>query len=290
MPDLQKLKQDKERIISIIQSRGPSFPTRISRETGIAPLFASAILAELVSEKRLKLSNMKIGSSPLYFTIGQESQLENFAEHLNSKEREAFNLLKENQILQDNKQQPAIRVALREIKDFAHPLNVRLGDETKLFWRFFLFPNDQIKTKIQQLLTQSPKPRSISNKSHTKLTKEPDSIVKTQKPKKQQTSEFANSIKEYITAKDIEILSEISSKKKEFVSKVRIDTSLGKQEYYLTAKDKKKITTNDLTIAIQHAQSNKMPAFFMSPGELDKRAQEYLKEWRNLIKFERIKI
>ena len=137
MPDLQKLHTNKEHILTIIKNSGPSFPARIARETSIAPLFVSAFLAELVSEKRLKISDLKVGSSPLYYLLGQEEQLENFIEHLNPKQREAFNLIKNSEILEDEKQVPAIRVALRSIKDFAFPIKARLNNEVKVFWRYF---------------------------------------------------------------------------------------------------------------------------------------------------------
>ena len=137
MPDLEKLNANKEKIINIIKESGPSYPGKISKETQLSPLFASAFLAELVSERKLKISNMKIGGSPIYHLVGQETNLENFIEHLNHKEREAFHLLKDSQVLEDSQQTPAMRVALRKIKDFAKPLNVKINEESKLFWKFF---------------------------------------------------------------------------------------------------------------------------------------------------------
>ena len=137
MPDMNKLLAEKEKIIAVIRSSGPSYPGRIARATGLPPLFASAFLSELVAEKKLKLSNMKVGSSPLYFIDGQEKILENFVEYLNNREKEAFKLLKESQILEDEKQEPVIRVALRNIKDFALPITVKVDGETKLFWKYF---------------------------------------------------------------------------------------------------------------------------------------------------------
>lgn len=294
MPDLVKLQENKQKIISTIKLRGPSFPTRISRETGISPLFVSAFLAELVSEKKLHISNMKIGSSPLYFIEGQEHTLEKFMDYLNPREKEAFLKLKDSQILQDDQQDPVIRVALRKLKDFALPVTVRVDGETKLFWKYFLIPRDQTKAKIEELVTGKTRKKIYKKEVKEEInskTKEGEVLI--QKPKiskPKQPSEFANNIKSYLAAKDIEILQEISSKKREFISKVRTDTHFGKQEYFLIAKDKKKITTNDLTIALQHAQTNKMPSLFLSSGEPDKKAQEHLKEWRNLIKFEQIKL
>ncbi len=89
--------------------------------------------------------------------------------------------------------------------------------------------------------------------------------------------------------KNIEITQEILAKKKEFTAKVRTDTPFGKQEFYLIAKEKKKITTEDLVGALQKAQVEKMPALILSTGEIDRKAHDYYKEWKNLIKHEKIK-
>ena len=301
MPDMQKLQNNKEKIISIIRESGPSYPARLSRATGISSLFISAFLAELVSERRLKLSDMKIGSSPLYYIEGQEEQLEKFIEHLNPKEKEALHILKQKQILEDEKQTPAVRVALRKIKDFAFPIQTKIDGETRLFWRFFLLPENELKQKIQELIsekpqTQKPKPQEAPEKKQAQEEEKQSQEIESPqekpkpktKPKQPINSDFANSIREYLSAKDIEVLEDVLEKKKEFFAKIRTDTLLGKQEYYLVSKDKKKINTNDLTIALQQAQTEKMPALIISPGELDKKAKSYLQEWRNLIKFEKV--
>ena len=52
----------------------------------------------------------------------------------------------------------------------------------------------------------------------------------------------------------------------------------------------KKITEDDLTLAVHKAQNEKMPALFLSSGSLDESAEKYSQIWRNLIKFEKIKI
>ena len=80
----------KRKILSTIRFKGPSLPVHIAREIGMDILFASAFLAELLSEKELKISNMKVGSTPIYFIQGQEPKLEKFSQHLGNKEREAF--------------------------------------------------------------------------------------------------------------------------------------------------------------------------------------------------------
>jgi hypothetical protein len=42
MPDLKRVNDTKEKILSIIGTQGPSFPARIARETSMSPMFVAA--------------------------------------------------------------------------------------------------------------------------------------------------------------------------------------------------------------------------------------------------------
>ena len=303
MPDLQKVNDTKEKILSIIRTSGPSFPARIARETSVSPMFVAAFLSEMVSEKKLKLSNMRVGSSPIYLLPEQDSALENFVNYLNSKEREAFELLKKNKVLDDSAQDPAIRVALRKIKDFAIPLSVKSNNQDQLFWKYYLISDQDVSTMLQ------PPKKTKQEKPTEEIKKEPvleptlkdqvqsipepkiEKIAKEKKSKapSKSTLDFLALIKAHLIGKEIEILQEISSKPKEFQAKVRIDTSLGKQEFFMTAKEKKKLTEDDLAAAIHRAQAEKMPALVLAKGELDKEAKSYLDSWKSMLKFEKLK-
>lgn len=139
-------KEVKQNILKFLNEKGPSLPVPIAKRLGINTIFTSAFLSELAAEGAVKISHMKIGSSPLYFTPETNPQLENFSSHLNPKEREAFVLLKENGILEDITQLPAIRIALRGMKDFA----VAFKKDEKLFWRYFLFSETQVREKMEK--------------------------------------------------------------------------------------------------------------------------------------------
>ena len=333
--NLQALNNQKEKILSTIRLKGPCLPAQIARTISVDPLFASAFLSELKAEQKLKVSNMKVGSSPLYFLPGQENQLENHIQHLNNREREAFSQLKEKQILQDESLSPVSRVALRSLKDFAVPIRIRGDQEIKLFWKHFLLPEHEVKSTIQKITSteepqqvqkpvqtpvqttvQTPEPKKhtpqiqteivqpkitqptqttkstaapITTKQNPRIINSPSiEISPSQKPPKEY--EFSKAIQSYLQAKDIELLSVLAEKKREFTAKVRIDTLFGKQSLYLIAKDKKNITDNDLTLALQKAQAEKMTALIISPGELNKKAKEHLSQWNNLIKYEQLKI
>ncbi len=135
----------KQKILDFLNERGPSLPINLTKITGMNLTFTSAILSELLAERKIKISNLKIGSSPLYYLEGQEEKLENFLDNIKSVEKDAFLRLKQNRILEDEKQEPAIRVALRSIKDFAIPMKV--GE--KLYWKYHLLSNEKAMQAIE---------------------------------------------------------------------------------------------------------------------------------------------
>ena len=156
----QDAAQIRGRIISFIRDNGPSLPVQISKETGLSILFASAFLSELYGEKIINISNLRVGSSPLYFIPGQEPQLERFSQYVKGKEKEAYLLLKEKAILRDSELQPAIRVALREIKDFAVPFE----KNNEIFWRYFLVKEpERIEINIIEIAEQPEENSIIEN-------------------------------------------------------------------------------------------------------------------------------
>jgi len=283
---VQDTSQLKDKILFILKSRGPSLPVHIAKEMGLSILFASVFLSELVSEKQIKISHMKVGNSPIYFLMGQEFLLEKFSQYLHSKEKEAFLLLKENKILKDKTQEPAITVALRAIKDFAIPFE----KNEEIFWRYFSVDEKEFKKtekipvqKIKETTKQKPKELNIFDKPSIK------SPTKSAKRKNKEKSEFVITVLNSLKQNNIELSEEIEIKKKEFIGTAKIHTNLGKIEVLIIGKDKKKITENDLQIVAQKSNVNKKIALFISSGELDKKALKFLEEYKNIIKFLNLK-
>ncbi len=303
MSNLETVNLTKEKIVANIQNNGPSYPAKIARELNLNPIFAAAFLSELLSDKRLKTSSLKVGSSHLYFIPGQEEKLETFSTFLNSKEKEAFEILKQSKILDDAMQEPAIRVALRKINDFAVQINVRLDDaQEKVFWKYYSVTDDKAREHIESSLSPTPKKYLAKPKQEVKqetpeipianseiLLEMPENKPKKSKAKIVKEYEFVNKVKDYLSGKDIEILASIAEKPKEFIAKIRIDTLFGKQEYLLIGKDKKKITEDDLAIALHKANAEKLPALIVTKGALNEEAKSYLEHWKNLIKIEKMK-
>jgi len=291
--------QLKEQIISIFKRRGPSLPIHISKETGLDLLFASAFLSELIGDKMIKISVMKIGSSPLYFLPGQEHLLENFIEFLNKKEREAFLLLKEKKFLKDSEQEPAIRVALRAIKDFA--FEYRKNDE--LYWKFLRADESEFVEKKKDEVVLEPQEMSVEIimnpkaievnekiepiiKSEEKAEiKKPAKVSKKSPARKKQDDKFFNRVKEFLDGKNAEIVEIISAGSSELILKIKV----GHKEKILVAYKKKNISEKDIISAYRRAQKYELPFLVTSLGEPSKTLTELIEAVRILSDVERVK-
>ena len=291
--NIAKLAHDKEIILSYISKNGPSLPVHIAKAADLSILFASAFLSELYSEGKIKMSNMKVGSSSLYYLAGQEQMLENFTNYLNQKEKEAFSLLSSKKILMDADQAPAIRVALRAIKDFALPLKIRISEEEKILWKYFTVEEAELNSLLEELSpnkkTGESKTEQPVEKKEALLPRDKSQEVLVAKPEKKHKTEnegeFIKKVKNYLEKKDLEIISIFLEKRKELLGIIRKNSFFGKQEYYLIVKDKKRVTEAELDLALEKSQAEKMPVLIIAPGELDKKASMRILSLRNLIKF-----
>lgn len=154
--DAYTLTRKKELILAFIRARGPSLPVHIARDVKTSPLFASAFLSELYNEQKLRMSHLKVGSYSLYLLQGQENLLENFIQFLNHKEQEAFNLIKQNRLLIDEQLTPAIRVAMREIKDFAIPIKANINNAEKILWKYAFLADFDFQNLVQKIILDKP--------------------------------------------------------------------------------------------------------------------------------------
>jgi len=311
MIEIEKLNTSKERILSTIRFKGPVLPVQIAKEINFSPLFASAFLSELRSEGKIKISNMRVGSSPLYYLPGQEAMLEKFVPYLNQREKEAFQKLKQSGVLEDSEQEPVVRVALRAIKDFAVPVQVRVDSEMKLFWKYFVLPDDKFESLIsgsvkkseeqiervkeilepevdKEKLIEEKRVLAAGENSEDKNVVEAERVLAEKKKVGVVENSFIANLKDYLARKNIEILHIVAEKKKEFEAKIRINTDFGRQTYYLVAKDKASANDADLVKADKKARGEKLPAVFMAPGDLNKKGRQYLEQWGNLVRFERL--
>ncbi|HLC65988.1 MAG TPA: hypothetical protein VJI46_07760 [Candidatus Nanoarchaeia archaeon] len=295
---------NREKIIAAIKLNGPVIPMQIAKVISSDSIVASAHLSELVSAKMVRISHVKHGSSPLYYLSGQEPMLQNFASNLHEKEKKTYDLLKEQHVLRDVVQDPLVRVTLREIKDFAIPVQVNYESKSELFWKWYLLPNEEAEKRIKGILGKveakkeekqtvlEPKKGEIKVEEkkkeiqERKQKEEVESKEEKREEKKEKIEEkrevkkdesFSYVLEGFISENKIEIMEKnVIKKDSEIEMVVRLPSSVGNLLYFCKAKNKKKISDGDLSSAYIQSQSRKMPILFLTTGELTKKAKEML--------------
>ena len=290
--------ETRDKILEIVKAKGPVIPVQISKEIGSNILMASAHLAELTASKRLKISTIKVGGSPLYYLPGQEATLQKYTENMNDKEKKAYDSLNSNKVLRDSEQEPVIRVALREIKDFAIPLNVNYNNNREIFWKWYLASNEEAEQLIKQKLQilEKPAEKIIEEKAAQAIQKQEirkqEEILK-EKPKAKEPRKYKPREKEDTFLKDIMkffeknkiniVSTEVVKRNSEIDFVVELPSVVGNLQYYCKARNKKRISDSDLSQAYVKGQLKRLPVIVLSPGELSTKAQEMIgKELSNL--------
>lgn len=278
------LVEKKEAILNLIKKEGPCLPSAISGKVSLSLLLASALLSEMKAEKRLKVSNLKIGGSPLYYVEGQETQLENFAKHLPKKEQEAFELLKKKEIVDEEKLEPAHRVALRSIKDFAFPIYVKTEGRERIFWRLHSIKPEDASTRISEILKPKPEakpePKPKEEKNEIKEQKQKEQKEKKVKPRRRprkNKEQFKTKVFDWIQGKGLHIEEGLEGKYgDDAFCIISTNSALGQLNFLVVAKDKKRLNDADISLIYQQGQQAGMPILLLTKAKLTKKAQAYL--------------
>jgi len=285
--------QIKNKIVQTLKFKGAMLPAYIAKEVGLDMLLTSAFLSELISEKKIKASYMRVGSSAIYYLSENFQDLEKYAEHLKSKEKEAFKLLKEKQFLEDEKQEPAIRVALRQLRDFAFPFEVN----EKIIWRYFIIPKVEYKKQEKNIEIILKKPtiktpekenakeinifdKKVEVKEKLKLKKK---IIKKSASAKK-SEQFFNKVKEFLTKKQKEITDILGVTKDTLTLKIKHQS----QEILLIAFNKKRITEIDIIKTHKKAQELGLKYQILSLGEPSKKLDNLINAIKDLSEIEKI--
>ncbi|MCA9487356.1 MAG: hypothetical protein KC516_00130 [Nanoarchaeota archaeon] len=296
----------KNKIINSLKSKGPLLPAYVSKEIGMDMLFTSAFLSELISEKEVYSSHMRVGSSAIYYLEDQKNQLEKYQEHIKGKEKEALQLLKEKSFLEDETQEAPIRVALRQIKDFAIPFE----HNDKIIWRYFLisekdYPHIEIKKEETNLIKEKEEIKEINKikddakeKPKENLEKSKGSEKGEQKPSRKfvkkklakktasqkKNEKFFDKVKNFLSEKGMEIIGIEGFSKSDLILTIKKNN----EDYLLVAFNKKKISEVDILKAHKKATEEDKKYMIFSLGDLTKKLENFIEAIRNLSNIEKI--
>ncbi|MBI4144369.1 hypothetical protein HY486_03920 [Candidatus Woesearchaeota archaeon] len=251
-----------ERILAMAKTQ-PLVPTQVAKALGVDSIMASAMLSELVKKGELKISSLKVGSSPLYYFPSEKSQLLNYLTYLNEKDKKTVMILKEAQILREKTQEPLIRVSLRNIKDFAIPLEVTSQEGKELWWKWYATDDKAAEELIKKQL--SPQKEVIQDKPPLPVALP----KKTERRKAPKTDEFDNKILNYFQNNKVKIV-----QKTEGGYIIEVSSSLGNLTMYCHPKNKKKLADSDISHAYVQGQIHKLNTLLLTNGECTKKAQK----------------
>lgn len=262
------VQEKKNKIISFLKTTGPSLPVRIAKAIQMDPVFASAIAAELLDSKQITTSHMKVGASSLYLIPGDEQKLEDHTDNLKSAEKDAYLKLKERKLLTDEDEEPAIRVALRNIKDFAIPFK----EQDKIMWKY-AFTTEEKSEPIKPQTQEPKKVEPIFEKKPQTTSHKPQANQKT----------FLNQIEEFLEKQNTRIISIEEVDKKKVIARIQ-----NSQQVMLFAFNKKRITELELMKCYKKAKESNLPYQIITQGEPTKKMNETINAYKKLIKLDKL--
>lgn len=294
---------DQDRILQLLKMSGPTLPSKVAKTLNTQILLASAHLSDLSSQGKLKVSDLKVGGSPLYYLPGQEALLYPFAAgNINPKDLQVLDHLKNDKILREATLDLLSKVSIRSLKDFAIPLHVTFQGRTELFWKWHQVTLEESNRIISQLLmgnqqqeallipSEPIKPAEelkreeqktltlpIEPEKKEEAVKTPEKI-KSVKPKRMPVEDtFLPDIEHFCSKLKIEVVQkETLRKNAELNLIVKVPSVVGSMTYFCKAKNKSKCDEKDLSTAYMEAQVKKLPLLFLYTEELNKKAQEML--------------
>lgn len=308
-----------EQVLDAVKTNGPLIPIEVRHilKSGDS-IIIGATLSTLVSRGLVLVTNIKRGGSPFYYVKGQEEKLADLSKFLNDKDRKTFEILRQKQILRDTEQDPLIRVSLRNIPDFAKRLDVDLGREKEVFWKWYMLPSEE----ALKILGSNNGTKKYSGNENAEFSAEhiegaPHSTGEIQKELKsrrkkedkegflevkeeiQQQADssgqpqivaqfndgFINKVSSFFSEGKI-IIKEIRQVKKgaEYDLSIEVPTHIGKVDFFCKAKSKKKCSEADLSYAYLQGQNMRLPVLFLTTGEVAKKAMEKARaEFRSLV-------
>ncbi|MBR9702835.1 hypothetical protein GOV10_02265 [Candidatus Woesearchaeota archaeon] len=287
---------DREEVLRVIRQYGPLLPLDVKRRIGKGETtLIGAMLSELAHNKRVAITNLKRGSSPYYYDPNNPASLEQVAEYLGEKDRRTYALLKDKQVINAALVEPLTRVSLSNIKDYSRSFTYVINGETQTFYRYYLLSEEQAKQMIKEALKPKkkpvPTPKKKPKKTAKKVVQPKKSVHRPVKrkapPIEEQTTlapeekpempdePFFKRVVRYCKNKKIKIREwKVIRKGSELDFVVAMPTPVGRAEYFIKAKSKKKSNDGDIASALLAGQLRRLPVIYLTTGEVTKKAKE----------------
>jgi len=192
----------KDKIYNYIVQYGPIITTQISKYFKLDTMYAGAYLSELVSNKKIKYTNKKIGGSPLYYVDDQKDKLEEKLDaQLSKREKEIISILKNKKVVKEDSLDPVQRVVIKDLKDFAVQVVVNFKDKKEIFWKWYLISKEDTESLIKDIFNPKPDKEQESAKDKSKIIEKPavEEVKEEPKPPQPDFTEYIEMINKLVS-------------------------------------------------------------------------------------------
>lgn len=194
----------KDNLLRFVRENKCATPTQVAESFDTTTMIGSAALSELAKEQLLKISHLKLGSTPYYYDPKQKECLIALGEkQYSGYEKEVFHLLKQNEILNDNSLSIQLKLAIERIKDFAIPLEINFQGKALKFWVWYMRDINETREQILEILNPKEQKSNSAKKEEKNITQSnsqeqvhKSTITENEKPVAQQQSQLKEVVKE----------------------------------------------------------------------------------------------
>lgn len=165
----------KDNLLRFVREKKYTTPTKVAEAFDTSTMIASAALSEIVKDKSIALTNLKIGSTPYYYDLRQKDCLIPLGESsLSGFDKDAFLKLRESQVVNDTSLSIQVRLAMERIKDFAIPIEINYDSKEFKFWIWYMLDVTEVKKQLNEALKQrSQKPAQTVSEKQVEKREEP---------------------------------------------------------------------------------------------------------------------
>ncbi len=207
----------KDNLLRFVRQNKYTTPTQVASDFETSTMIASAALSELAKENSIKITNLKLSSSPYYYDNNQRESLVELGEkHFSGNELNIFNKLRESQLINNASLTIPEQLAISKISDFAKPLDIKYDSSDLKFWVWYLRDINETREQILDYLkgsnSQSSGTKKSSSKEESKITKKVEVALEEETKKIEPQKE---KIKEEIKPQpEVPVIKENSSKQR----------------------------------------------------------------------------
>ncbi len=268
-----RLEPKEQLVYDMVLSKGPLTPVDVAKAMGTTSMIAAAILSTLVDRGLIKASQMKYGTSKLYYASGQEARVREILKTtLSPLQIKAIDLIKQSRIILDSDLSPQLRLFLSEVPDFVKKLEVSFNNQNFVIWTYWNVSEAEVKSFFDSMFKkEEPKEEKEEKKEEAKEEKK---VVNQKRVKKKAKEvEPTGYVKEAISKLNLKVIKKkVRKHDAEFVAKLK--NELSEEEVIVWIKPN--ANEADLMKAYIKAIDKKKRVYLVTNSELKNKFEEFV--------------